>query len=141
MILQPHSKLGQDIIPQGVTELQDLGDWGQSERFRGSWDPQDVSIPEPQEGAEPLDPLQEAGKSRAATPAWVSPPAQPCLRTPLRGCVTGPGIPSRNGWWGGCALGTPTETRLCCVEARLSMHPRSSPGPRCPRHTGGGPAP
>lgn len=28
MILQPHPELGQDVVAQGVTELQDLRDWG-----------------------------------------------------------------------------------------------------------------
>lgn len=28
VVLQPHPELGQDVVAQGVTELQDLGDWG-----------------------------------------------------------------------------------------------------------------
>lgn len=33
MIFQPHSELGQDVVAQGVAELQDLRDWGQREKF------------------------------------------------------------------------------------------------------------
>lgn len=58
MVLQPHSELGQDVIPQGVAELQDLGDWAQRGRLRSSWDPQDPRVPGPPEGAEPLDPTR-----------------------------------------------------------------------------------
>lgn len=31
MIFEPHSKFRQDVVPQGVTELQDLKDWGKRE--------------------------------------------------------------------------------------------------------------
>lgn len=33
VIFQPYSELGQDVIAQGVAELQDLRDWGQREKF------------------------------------------------------------------------------------------------------------
>lgn len=33
MIFKPHPKLGQDVIPQSITELQNLRDCGQRQKF------------------------------------------------------------------------------------------------------------
>lgn len=33
MVFKPHPQLRQDVVPQGIAELQDLGDCGQRKQF------------------------------------------------------------------------------------------------------------
>lgn len=45
VILQPHPKFRQDVVPQGIAELQDLGDWAQRSESGKARDSQDGRLP------------------------------------------------------------------------------------------------